>query len=326
MVPLSSIIFLIIACIISKLKINISPPYKIKYKKTPLYVLTALFIGVIIFKFGINTNLNLLQLSSDLIYDQRETYHNTSNKYLDYILTWLYKVLIPLIFILSISNKSRIISILSMLGILTLFLTTAMKGILFSILILIFFVLYKKSFIQQSLSINIYLILLIWISYFIDKTTNIYIMTSLFARRTFLTPALVKSKYFEFFENNHMYLGNSVFRSFVDNPYETNTAKVIGETYLGVGWANTGFLGDAFMNFGLPGIIIYSIITSLIILYFSKLNPLPITAGIFVLFVFTLNDGSLFTQMLTGGGFLLIPLSYIFLYTPQINIEKSLNK
>tara|TARA_E500000178_G_C16829696_1_gene665435 strand:+ start:555 stop:926 length:372 start_codon:yes stop_codon:yes gene_type:complete len=123
-----------------------------------------------------------------------------------------------------------------------------------------------------------------------------------------------------------MYLGNSVFRSFVENPYETSTAKVIGDNYLSGGWANTGFLGDAFMKFGFPGIIIYSIITSLIILYFSKLNPLPITAGLFVLFVFTLKDGSLFTQMLTGVGFLLIPLSYIFLYKPKINIVNYLNK
>ncbi|WP_299430992.1 hypothetical protein [uncultured Maribacter sp.] len=157
------------------------------------------------------------------------------------------------------------------------------------------------------------------ISLIISVVFNNNFLMVMSIRRTVFLPSLLDILYFNFFEENHLYWSETFNGVFFNYPYKHPHAFIIGEKYFGtIIWnANNGVISDGFMNFGMLGVFINSI---LIALYFSFLNQLNISSkffGIFFLLFFVIISSSLTTVMLTHGGILLLFVSFFILKNSQ---------
>ncbi|ALC88207.1 hypothetical protein AM499_12100 [Bacillus sp. FJAT-22090] len=113
--------------------------------------------------------------------------------------------------------------------------------------------------------------------------------------------------YYDFFSSNEkVYLSNSIFRFFIENPYPIPIPNLIGSIYYQNydTWVNVGYLADAYMNFGFLGILLFSILLGIILKMFDTLShEKGIELVIVTSFIpfFGLMSGALLTKLLTGG-------------------------
>ena len=186
---------------------------------------------------------------------------------------------------------------------------------MFSLLVITFFLIIKKNYIKQLIWFTSSLIIIIIISELIAKLFDIYLAHSLFTRRTILLPSLIKQYYFEFFQNQKQLLSHGFLNFLGPSNLSEKPQNIIGGLYFNNfnQYANTGFIGDAYMNFGILGIIIYSFILSLIIKFLSNLNIAPQFSGLFLLLSLGLNNSALTTTLLTHGLLLLIVVCFFLL-------------
>jgi hypothetical protein len=129
------------------------------------------------------------------------------------------------------------------------------------------------------------------------------------ARRVFATPGQVGWYYFEFFSDHPLYqLSHSVLSWLGPSPYSLPPPKVIGAVYfsdIGSGVnANANLWSDAFANFGLAGVVVFTLILALVLWVVDGIGrgrdlrvagPLLAVAGL------NLSDGALLTGLLTNG-------------------------
>ena len=108
--------------------------------------------------------------------------------------------------------------------------------------------------------------------------------------------------YFDFYENNHTYLSQSFFNPFIEYNYSVNPSNLIGELYFNNSLvsANTGLIGDAFMNFGYIGILIYILIFSFLIIKLSSKIP-NIYYGLLLIQLFSFQNSPMTTVLITHG-------------------------
>jgi len=83
--------------------------------------------------------------------------------------------------------------------------------------------------------------------------------------------------------------------------------------------ANTGLIGDAFMNLGTWGVIIISSLFSLIISYFNSLEIDERYFGLFVMYVFDFQNSSFLSILFSGGLFFLMIFALTLMKKPIKN-------
>ena len=316
---------LLIALIIKNKKFKF-PVVKINNKKCLLYItIISIILAIpIITLFGTTTNWNLFLLQE--IYSQRDILKSNSNLYTGYMLNWLTLILFPIILLTSLKQKKYVFASLSILFILYAFSISGAKGYLFSLIVLLFFYIKKKSFLHQLLITTILLIFFLLIGNWVDHYYDYYIINALFTNRTLFLPSLIKQFYFDFFQQNPIYLSHSIFKSIQPYPYTESPTYLIGGTFMNnfKQNTNTGFIGDAYMNFGILGTIIYSFIVCFLFKYFESLNIAPRYSGIFFMLILNFQNGSLTTAILTNGLLLLIILSFLLLRNTNYKVKNNI--
>jgi hypothetical protein len=151
-------------------------------------------------------------------------------------------------------------------------------------------------------------------------------LTGLFSNRLLILPAVISFQYFEFFSSNPLVLlSHGIFRGFVSYPYGLEPSRLIGDHYYGDKdiFANTGLLGDAFMNFGHAGLA--ALFVSLVILFYViditvHQKSLRIALGALAMPLFFLINGAFLTALLTGG--VGIALLLIFFLPKKTKVEE----
>lgn len=148
---------------------------------------------------------------------------------------------------------------------------------------------------------------------------------SLFTRRTFLLPAKISFYYYDYFTKNDLvYLSHSIFKSFINYPYQMYPAYVIGKTYFPesapkiYGYANTGIVGDGYMNFGYIGVFLWAILLATILKFADAVTEsknIKIVWPILLLTFYIMVDGAPLTTLLTHGLILALLLCY---FTPKV--------
>ena len=152
---------------------------------------------------------------------------------------------------------------------------------------------------------------------------------SMFIRRTFFIPAQNNFYYYDFFSNNElMYLSHSIFRLFLENPYNMATQNIIGMKYYDSPdmWANTGYITDGYMNFGIAGILVFSVVLGMIFLLMDaivKRTSSPVVIGTMIIPIFSLVNGALFTTMLTHGAIFSVLIIWLYSYRKKAVIGSS---
>ncbi len=297
--------------------------YQIRFENQILILITILIVLLIpiIFSFGMNLNFNLLLFKD--IYKTRIAARQVSSPFVDYCMFWSSKVIIPIIIVYGLIFKKYIISLIGILALILVFMISgAHKAILISLFIVLLFFLfnnyYKKIFVFTFLVASLMVSGMILYKYF-----NFITLEDLLLRRTLLDSSLLDTIYFDFFDNNHMYLSHSIFKYFIDNPYDMQPSYVIGAKYFHSSLNNSGngIISDGFMNFGMMGVFL-SIIISVVILNFistAKLNPKFF--GLVFIIIYGFSCTGILTNILTGGIFLIILLIQFFLKNKNYSLQ-----
>jgi hypothetical protein len=151
----------------------------------------------------------------------------------------------------------------------------------------------------------------------VDWLTNGYLLSSIFIRRLMLTAGVNTNYYFEFFwDRPKAQLGHGLLAGVVDYPYPTVPAKLIGILFYGSDKtnANANLWADAFSNFGIWGVLGFTVLLALLLLVIDATAVnLPRALAMIVLAMpaLSLSNSALLTTLLTHGVLLAVVLLYL---------------
>ncbi len=303
MIFLSSVAF----SVYLKFKFNFESLTINKQKKLLVILLiSCLILFFIRYRFQIFPRVLIFQD----IYEAREVFGNKSTILHDYMLGWLVKIIAPVGLIWGLINKKKFIVLLSVLSLIYIYLLSGHKSVFVTVFVMIF-IYYLKGSVQDKIYLVVLGILLfILVVPLIDTLIGTNLFTGIFITRLFFMPSLLNECYFDFFDDNYMHLSYSVFSVFFEYPYDLLPANKIGLEYFNRPdmMANNGVVSDAFMNFGFIGIIIFSLIIFLFLVYINSFNIDDSYLGLFVIFALLFVSSPFLTFFLTHGVLLFIIL------------------
>lgn len=199
---------------------------------------------------------------------------------------------------------------------------SGLKSVYATIFLVIFFYYVGRGFIGKIKYFLILTLALLVIAPVIDVyVLDSILFESLLIRRLFFLPALITYDYFHFFDSNPVYLSHSILKNFIEYPYDLEPAKLISATYFDMpaGNTNNGFISDGYMNFGYIGVISFSFVVSLIILFFNSIKLDARYFGLFFLLIRLLVSSALLTMFLTHGLWLLIIFALILMKEKKLH-------
>jgi len=278
-----------------------------------LFVCLSIFVFLMIYRYsGFSFNLDLTK-----VYEIRSKFSELKIPLAGYLFVWLGYIVNPLFFALFyIKRKWILVAFIVSLQLL-LFSSTGNKTFLFALVFVLalMWVMTRKyplAYMAMGLVgivslgiLSCWLVGDVWIS-------------SLFTRRTLLDQPQQYFFYYDFFsKNGFTFLSqHHIFSLFLDYPYPLDPPHLIGKIYYGnpQSNANTGIVGDAYMNFGFLGLVLWSILIGLILKIVdscSKGVDLRIGVAAIAMPVFSLINSALLTNLLTHGLLLVLLLLYL---------------
>lgn len=301
-----------------------------KFKEAKVFFV-AIVLGTTIFVYLSMLRANglpsLKALNILTVYDIRDKV-----KYpflMNYLVNWQAKAINPLMIAVSYKYKKRK-PLLIFIGLqLLIYLITAHKTYLFIpiAIIAIMMIANRKEILYIITNMASIGCVIAYVFYKLDITI---ILASFFIRRLMFVPAKIKFYYYEFVSNNEfLFFSEGLIGKLfnIDYPYDIRFVNLISKIYSDNpnAAANTGYLGSGYANLGFLGMLIYTIILSLMLVLIDslgrKLDKAMIT-GIVLFSMVSLNDSDMLTTLLTGG--LLFLLFLLFLYASFD--EKTTNK
>ena len=281
------------------------------YKLWIIIAITGIAIIPLFLNFGFNLNFEVFNPYK--IYEVRALEINKTHGISNYFYSWLIKIIIPVGLIMSIKNRKWILVFVFFLLQIYLFLVEGHKSAFISLFVLLVMVI--KTFQKQTRWMLITTIFMIIASRIISLSTGDIMVESIVVRRTFFLPAIISIDYFDFFAHNHTYLSHSIFRHFIDYPFDLDPPHLIGRDYLfnPKANANSGFISDGFMNFGYIGIFLYVTAMALVFKTIELLRISPACSGIIIIIIYTFISSFFLTTLLSHGVILFLILAYFLL-------------
>lgn len=290
------------------------PPLK-QAKKIRLSILLGLsmIVFLMIYKYlGLSFNLDLTK-----VYDIRSRYVELKIPFAGYLFNWVAYIISPIFFALFLTKRKWSLVALIVTLQLLLFSVTGMKTFLFAlpfVLILMWVITRKNPLAWMAIGLVGVILLGMGTYWLID---DIWI-SSLFTRRVLLLPAQLSFFYYDFFsDNGFIFLSeHRIFRTLLDYPYDVSPAHLIAEVYFNKPEMNavTGITGDAYMNFGFVGLILWAMLLAVILKFFdtfSKGKDIKVATAAIAMPVVALINSALLTTLLTHGMLLALTLLYL---------------
>lgn len=275
-----------------------------------IFTFITIALSTIVF-LDIIANGGLSRLNFDIlqVYDVRKEFNSNKGGLMGYFLPWVAYSVNTILLSLFLYKSKYIIALVILVFQLFIFATTGFKSFLFApiLVLLIHYFIHKKKRLNvfPFLTIGFIFILLIGlIKYFVQHDL---VFGSIFIRRNFFVPAHIHTMYYEFFTlNPFVMLSNSIFSSFIDYPYlNPRIVEVVSNYFYNREFGlNVGFIGNAYMNFGYIGVIIFSIIMGYVLKFLdsvSKNLPLSLAVSSIVIPSVAFVNSGLLTSMLTHG-------------------------
>lgn len=229
-----------------------------------------------------------------------------------YFVSWCTNIVIPYLLCLGLLKHNWTLTAFSIVLQFLFYLIFAHKAILFTIPLLLF-IYYISRFKKFHLYFIAGLIMGLFVSmcaYLSGQTRPITIL----ADRLLFIPAQIKFAYYSFFADNIKvcFADGIIGKLFhLQSPYEYTIPEQISIYLYNAAVpfnANTGYLGDAYANGGMIGLICIAL---LVLIYSYMLDCVSLrvnkrlTTPIIFQHLMVLNDGAFFTICLTGGGWLI---------------------
>lgn len=291
---------------------------KIKQAKNIFYAtigIITIFVYISMLMANGIPSLKALNLLS--VYDIREDV-----KYpflMNYLVNWQAKAVNPLMIAISYKYKKNSTLILFFSLQILIYLITAHKAYIFIPIAIIFIMHISKikrflNIIACSASLGCIF------AYVLYKLEISLVVASYFIRRLMFVPAQLKFYYYDFAsKNDFLYFSAGALGKLfgTEYPYDRNFANLIAEVYFDTPnmSANTGYLASGYSNLGFVGMLIYTVILSIILVLIDSLGKSldkSMVIGIVLFTMLALNDGDLLTTLLTGGLIFLLLLLYLY--------------
>lgn len=229
------------------------------------------------------------------------------------LVPWIGNVFNPALFIYSLHTRRAVLGILALLLQLLLFSMTNFKSYLFMLLI-IYVIWYTASKLEFSLAIVLGAVGSALLTVPVIFLGNVFLVGSLFRRAYFVPPAL-QGLYFDYFSRHaHAYMSGSTFGKFlellgVQLPYTSSPVQVVANAYWGGGISpNVGWIGAAFSDLGIWGIVLTAVLLGLVVAMGDSFSKLYHTRGFIEAmafsFAFSLTNSAFMTAFFTHGGFM----------------------
>ena len=269
---------------------------------TALFLCTGFIMLSLLFLNGFPT-LKALNLFN--VYEVRGSV-KYGHKIMEYLVSWQAKVFNLFFIGYAIYTKRKSLFTVGIVSQIIIFLFTGHKSYLFApiLLIFIFFALQRKKLIMY---LNYGLITILVLTLILYLNFGDISLGTILVRRVLFIPAQNYYYYYDYFHaHGFSFLSHSIFGLFLENKYPIPIPNLIGDYYYNNSsmWVNTGYLADAYMNFGFLGMILFSILLGLILLFLDslslKLDALVIYS-VTLINLYNLVNGALLTTLLTGG-------------------------
>jgi hypothetical protein len=242
------------------------------------------------------------------VYERRATYQTVLNAGLGsgYLATWLGNIVYPMLMALGLSRARPSLLILGIAGQIFIYAVSGLKEMLLSVVfvpILYFIIRYGAARFG---------LILVWgavsvIAFSVVMTAAGSILAlALLVARLIVTPGQLTAYYFDFFRSHDPYLlTHSFLHWFGQPPYAVEPPFLIGRVYLSVVVdANANIWADAMANFGLLGVIPFTIILGAVLWFLDSVaigRDIAVIGCVIGLGGLALANGALFTSLLTAG-------------------------
>mgnify|MGYP000848837855 FL=1 len=288
-------------------QINISP-------KTFWILLISFMVigyGYIIYKLGMPTK--ILQAFKD-VYSVRLDYRDHAGKFVDYFVQWLGNIINPFILAFLIYKRRYKLVFIPFVLQIMLYGYAAYKTQFVVLLLAPFFGMIlrygiKRSFIEKIMAVAVALgIVALYL-----KKLSIYLLIII---RVFLWPSLIALEYYDFFSMYpKMKLAQGILGHFFKNIYNMDPSFYMATVYYGRPdmRLNVTWYGDAYMNFGIIGIVLFAILLYFIMIIIRSIEHKNILLVSTLLFggIMALFNGPILTTLLTSGLGLGLLLAYL---------------
>jgi hypothetical protein len=280
-----------------------------------LLLFSTISYGLIFFAFGLR--LNFVSLSD--VYTVRSEYNkilDNTNVYISYAVDWQAYILNPLLIILGLISRRKLVVVMGAIGQLVIYSFTGFRGVFFSTGVLFLLLILCRSFARFGIR------MLLSLTAAMAGATALYLWSgslflgSLIIERLTGLPGLLTGFYFSFFAHHpKMMLSHSILRSIVGNPYESVPPIIIGNVYFRGADANANFWADAFANFGIWGVFSFTAILAVVFWFYDSITvetDLRLSALMLAMPAFSLANGGLLTCLLMHGlGFACLVMYYL---------------
>ena len=293
-------------------------------KKQSLYLIFFLItIGIIPYLLIYGPYINLKNLLLIDVYQTRNLMKSMSNPYFGYTYSVFTRILIPLAIVFSLEQKNYLFFVVSLFYLILFYLFGAHKTVYAALIIIL--VVYKWTYELAAFKLIKFSVVFLAICLILAMVTFDYPWILTF-RRTHFLPSLLDIAYVDFFDDNYLIWSESIFKSFVDYPYELDHKRLIGLEYFKNKEvaANNGLISDGFMNFGSLGVCVNVFLISA---YFMIINNIKMESryfGVFLLVVFSFTSSSTFTVFLTHGAFALLLIALFLLRDKEKGLPANL--
>jgi len=282
-------------------------------------IISSIFLLVFMYiTYGKNSSITFENLLD--VYGQRESFNESAGLLGSLISGYIIYGAIPfLIFMYKKNNNYLYVIVALFIGFLT-FLTTGSKLFLGSTFLTVFLMIKFRNNFSHSY-IGIFLFLLTLFSITLATSYNSFLLISLFVRRMLVIPAQLFGLFHEYV-NNFGYNYLAAYTSFLTGHNPVSISHEIGNEYYRIGSsANNGIISDAYANFGLIGVLIYSFLFVFIFKFSDKQNARynNLLTPLFVGLAISLTNSSLLAVFVYQISMLLIVFQFY-------NITKRIKK
>lgn len=307
-IPVSMLLFVLLL----RLPINLTsllarfPTIPARYKTLTLLLATAICIIPIVRQFGYHHHPSFSFIDALAMYEVRGDMKHEINALSWYTFGQLTKALLPALLLFGIVKRRFWMSAIALAGIGYIFMVNPHKTFLISLAPMLFFAFFKDY--HRKASMFTLLIIAAVLTFALLSHMGEIMPESMLVRRSFFTQAYVTHAYFEFFNGNQIMLSHSFLSHWFTYPFELPPRFLIGDLYfcLPEMSCNTGFIGDGYMNFGYPGVVLFMTIAALVFHVIGAFRLHPSYFGLTFLIMFQMQNTYLFTTFITHGLALLL--------------------
>jgi hypothetical protein len=225
-----------------------------------------------------------------------------------YLSLWLANVVNPLLLARSLVERRLVWGIIALLGQIALFSISGFKSVLMApVLVVLVWLALRGGGRRFGNWVLLSTVATLAVGLATAGLNGLNLILGLLVRRVLVTPGWLTGAYFEYFSHHpKVWLARSLFRGWTEDFYRQGPSVTIGDVLAPGGSinANANFWADGFANFGLLGVIGFTLLLALFLWIYDSASVGKNTVVAVVLVVmptFALTNTALLTTLATHG-------------------------